>query len=75
MSRITTGIRDAAEDVLGEFDGAVAFQEAILTSDTCTKSCSVQINTGIGEITIGGVVKRCRHDRTEYGYHAGFHNY
>ena len=57
MSRITTGIRDAAEDVLGEFDGAVAFQEAILTSDTCTKSCSVQINTGIGEITIGGVVK------------------
>ena len=57
MSRITAGIRDASEDILGEFDGAQAFQEAILTSDTCTKSCSVKINTGQGEISIGGVVK------------------
>tara|TARA_B100001027_G_scaffold45297_1_gene29452 strand:- start:4848 stop:6068 length:1221 start_codon:yes stop_codon:yes gene_type:complete len=57
MSRITAGIRDASEDILGEFDGAQAFQEAILTSDTCTKSCSVTINTGRGEISIGGVVK------------------
>ena len=57
MSRITAGIRDASEDILGEFDGAEAFQNAILTSDTCTKSCSVKINTGLGEISIGGVVK------------------
>ena len=57
MSRITAGIRDASEDILGEFDGAKAFQEAILTSDTCTKSCSIKINTGRGEISIGGVVK------------------
>jgi len=57
MSRITIGIRDATEDVLQELDGAQAFQEAILTSDTCTKSCSAKFNTPTGEITIGGVVK------------------
>ena len=57
MSRITAGIRDAADDIIKEFDGAKAFQEAILTSDTCTKSCSAIIPASIGEITIGGVVK------------------
>ncbi|MEC7543622.1 MAG: bifunctional glutamate N-acetyltransferase/amino-acid acetyltransferase ArgJ [Verrucomicrobiota bacterium] len=57
MSRITAGIRDATDDVLQEFDGAHAFQEAILTSDTCTKSCSAKIETPGGEITVGGVVK------------------
>ena len=57
MSRITAGIRDAADDIMKEFDGAKAFQEAILTSDTCTKSCSAIIPASIGEITIGGVVK------------------
>ena len=34
MSRITAGIRDAADDIIQEYDGAKAFQEAILTSDT-----------------------------------------
>lgn len=57
MSRITAGIRDASEDIIQEYDGAKAFQEAILTSDTCTKSCSVKIPASVGEITIGGVVK------------------
>ena len=57
MSRITAGIRDAADDIIKEYDGAAAFQEAILTSDTCTKSCSVRIKASSGEITIGGVVK------------------
>ena len=57
MTRITTGIRDASEDILDECDGARAFQEAILTSDTCTKSCSAKITTSRGEVTIGGVVK------------------
>jgi glutamate N-acetyltransferase / amino-acid N-acetyltransferase len=57
MSRLTTGIRDACEDVKDGCDGALAFQEAILTSDTCTKSCSAKIQSSRGEITIGGVVK------------------
>ena len=57
MSKITSGIRDASEDVLDGFDGSRAFQKAILTSDTCTKSCSVLIETSYGEIAIGGVVK------------------
>lgn len=57
MSRLTTGIRDACEDIKDECDGAHAFQEAILTSDTCTKSCSAKIQSSKGEITIGGVVK------------------
>jgi glutamate N-acetyltransferase/amino-acid N-acetyltransferase len=57
MSRLTTGIRDACEDVKDGCDGARAFQEAILTSDTCTKSCSAKIQCSRGEITIGGVVK------------------
>lgn len=57
MSRITAGIKDATDDVLNEFDGALAFQRAILTSDTCTKSCSAKIETSMGEVTIGGVVK------------------
>ena len=57
MSRITAGIRDATDDILQEYDGAKAFQEAILTSDTCTKSCSAKITASVGEITVGGVVK------------------
>jgi len=57
MSRITAGIRDAADDIIQEYDGAKAFQEAILTSDTCTKSCSAKISATVGEITVGGVVK------------------
>ena len=57
MSRITTGIRDASEDIIDECDGALAFQEAILTSDTCTKSCSAKIECSRGTVTIGGVVK------------------
>ena len=57
MSRLTTGIRDACEDVKDGCDGARAFQEAILTSDTCSKSCSAKIQCSRGEITIGGVVK------------------
>jgi len=57
MSRLTAGIRDASEDIIDECEGAKAFQEAILTSDTCTKSCSAKIKTSFGEVTIGGVVK------------------
>ena len=57
MSRITAGIFDATDDIKNEYDGAHAFQEAILTSDTCTKSCSAKIEASLGEITVGGVVK------------------
>ena len=57
MSRLTIGIRDACEDIKDGCDGAKAFQEAILTSDTCTKSCSAKIKSSRGDITIGGVVK------------------
>ena len=57
ISRITAGIKDAADDIRNEFDGAKAFQEAILTSDTCTKSCSAKFDSPVGEITVGGVVK------------------
>ena len=48
---------DATDDIRQEYDGAKAFQEAILTSDTCIKSCSAKISAPVGEITIGGVVK------------------
>ena len=57
MSRITAGIADACQDTLEELDGGKAFQEAILTSDTRTKSCSAQIQTSSGKVTIGGTVK------------------
>jgi len=57
MSRLTAGIKDASEDIIDECEGARAFQEAILTSDTCTKSCTAKIETPSGEVTIGGVVK------------------
>lgn len=57
MSRITAGIAHACRDTLDELDGGKAFQEAILTSDTKTKSCSAQIETPSGKITIGGTVK------------------
>lgn len=57
MSKITFGIKHGTDDIRNEMDGAKAFQEAILTSDTCTKSCSAKIETSHGEITVGGVVK------------------
>jgi glutamate N-acetyltransferase/amino-acid N-acetyltransferase len=57
MSRITAGIANACQDTLDELDGGKAFQEAILTSDTRTKSCSAQIETPSGKVTIGGTVK------------------
>ena len=57
MSRLTAGIKDASEDIIDECEGVRAFQEAILTSDTCTKSCTAKIETPSGEVTIGGVVK------------------
>ena len=57
MSRITAGIADACQDTLEKLDGGKAFQEAILTSDTRTKSCSAQIQTSSGKVTIGGTVK------------------
>lgn len=57
MSRLTAGIANACQDTLDELDGGKAFQEAILTSDTRTKSCSAQIETPSGRVTIGGTVK------------------
>ena len=57
MTKITTGIAHACQDTLEELDGGKAFQEAILTSDTKTKSCSAQIETPSGKITIGGTGK------------------
>ncbi len=57
MSRITAGIANACQDTIDELDGGNAFQEAILTSDTRTKSCSAQIDSPSGKITIGGTVK------------------
>ena len=57
MSRVTAGITEACQDTLDELDGGKAFQEAILTSDTRTKSCSAQIETSSGKVTIGGTVK------------------
>lgn len=57
MSRITAGIASACEDALEELDGGKSFQEAILTSDTRTKSCSAQLDTSQGKVLIGGTVK------------------
>ena len=57
MSRVTAGIAHACQDTIDELDGGRAFQQAILTSDTRTKSCSAQIDTPSGKITIGGTVK------------------
>ena len=57
MSRITAGLSHACQDALEELDGGKAFQEAILTSDTCTKSCSAHVETSQGKVIIGGTVK------------------
>ena len=56
-SRITAGIRDAAADLKDEMDGGPAFQQAILTSDTTTKSCLATFDTPEGTIRVTGVAK------------------
>ncbi len=57
MSRITTGIKDAAQDLEDGVDGGLAFQRAILTSDTTTKSCLAQFDAPEGTIRVTGVAK------------------
>lgn len=57
MSRITTGIKDAAQDLEDGVDGGLAFQRAILTSDTTTKSCLAQFDAPEGAVHVTGVAK------------------
>jgi glutamate N-acetyltransferase/amino-acid N-acetyltransferase len=57
MSRITAGIRDAVQDIEDEVDGGMCFQQAILTSDTTTKSCLAEFETPHGTVRVAGVAK------------------
>ena len=57
MSRITAGIHDAAQDLKDEVDGGPAFQRAILTSDTTTKSCLAEFDAPEGTVHVTGVAK------------------
>ena len=57
MSRITAGIRDAVQDIEDGVDGGMGFQQAILTSDTTTKSCLAEFETTDGTIRVAGVAK------------------
>ena len=68
---VTAGIADACQDTLDELDGGKAFQEAILTSDTRTKSCSAQIETPSGKSNHWRNSKGCGYDSAQHGYHAG----
>ena len=57
MSRITAGIRDAVQDIEDGVDGGMGFQQAILTSDTTTKSCLAEFETTDGTVRVAGVAK------------------
>ena len=57
MNRITAGIHEAVEDLNDEIDGGRSFQEAILTSDTTTKSCLAKFETPEGVVSVAGVAK------------------
>ena len=74
MSRLA-GMPMPTDDIREKLDGGKAFQEAILTPDTCTKSCSAKIQTPVGEITIGGTVKGAGMIRAQHGHHACIPNY
>jgi glutamate N-acetyltransferase / amino-acid N-acetyltransferase len=57
MSRITAGIKDAAEDLVDEIEGGRSFLQAILTSDTRTKSCVAEFSTDDGSCRVAGAAK------------------
>lgn len=57
ISRITMGIKDAAEDLADGIEGGRAFLRAILTSDTRTKSCVAEVKTKSGVYRVAGAAK------------------
>jgi glutamate N-acetyltransferase/amino-acid N-acetyltransferase len=57
MSRITAGIKDAAEDLAEGVEGGRSFLRAILTSDTRTKSCVAEVATDDGTCRVAGAAK------------------
>ena len=56
-SRITAGIKDAAEDLSEGVEGGRGFLRAILTSDTRTKSCFAEVGGSSGAYRIAGAAK------------------
>jgi len=56
-SRITAGIKDAAEDLSEGVEGGRSFLRAILTSDTRTKSCFAEVEGDSGSYRIAGAAK------------------
>jgi glutamate N-acetyltransferase / amino-acid N-acetyltransferase len=54
MGAISSGIREAAEDLSRDGDG---FAEAILTTDTRAKEAAVQVEVGGKTVTVGGTAK------------------
>ena len=56
-SRITAGIKDAAEDLSEGVEGGRSFLRAILTSDTRTKSCFAEVEGDSGAYRIAGAAK------------------
>ncbi len=57
ISRVTTGIKDAAEDLAEGIEGGRNFLRAILTSDTRTKSCVAEVESKEGTYRVAGAAK------------------
>ena len=57
MTRITAGIKNAADDLAEGVEGGRSFLHAILTSDTRTKSCLAEVETEVGTYRVAGAAK------------------
>lgn len=57
MKKITAGITEAASVLDDSPEAGWRAADAILTSDTCRKTCSAVIATDSGEVTISGMAK------------------
>ncbi|MFP6900269.1 MAG: bifunctional glutamate N-acetyltransferase/amino-acid acetyltransferase ArgJ, partial [Opitutales bacterium] len=57
MTRITASIKDAAQDLAEGVEGGRSFLRSILTSDTRTKSCLVEVETETGTYRVAGAAK------------------
>ena len=57
MDRILSGIKGAATGLVEGREGWARAADAILTSDTCRKMCSVRIETDSGPVTMVGFAK------------------
>ena len=57
ITRITAGIKNAADDLAEGVDGGRSFLRSILTSDTRTKSCMAEVETEMGTYRVAGAAK------------------